>query len=804
MEGLGNIADNNSWSGRNNSAYLAGLAYFARTTDIRPDIPGTQTVSTYWVDVREAQTVEPPVRNQYYLATKYGGFKMPEGFDPFADSLQLDWWHTNGDTLISGVQPSVAGTSFQRPDNYFVAGEADRMVAGLTEAFAKILAEVRSSASSVAANSTRVGTDTAVFQAAFDSRRWSGELKAFRIAADGTIAPNPDWSASDQLDALTEGELATRKIFTVLPPTASGGGSFVSAGGIDFEWAALTAAQQDALRKTPNNGPLVTPQAGQDRLAFLRGSRLNEVPNGSFRERDSRLGDIVNSDPQFVHHQDFGYTVLAQSGAFTSAIADGYRTFRQSGAYTNRRPLVVVGSNDGMLHGFDAGLDANGGRELFAFVPHAAYDNLYSLALTAYPHRYFVDGAPRVADVYFNGAGWGTIAVGVTGAGGKSIFALDVTNPSTMTTADVLWEFTHPEMGNTIGQPAVAPLPNGEFAVVVTSGYTGTTNGRIWMLDPEDGSIIHSFALPNSGDLGAPLLADLNADRVADRLYVGDSNGNLWRFDLVGNSPAGWGPPAALTSGGNPLPLLVARDAGGNPQAITGALSSAFNERGDHMVFFGTGSFYQIDDNVVPVNPPVDSFYGVIDGGAPIAGRAELREQEILTEQTVNSMRVRAVTANDMDVGHKGWYLDLVWKGTYGGPGPKGERVVSRPVVRGDRVIFPTLIPNADPCSFGGDSWLMELNMFSGGRLAYAVFDTDVDDDFDTDDWITVTLPDGTTIDVPPSAVAPEIGIMDTPAVLTDDTGNENKIASGSSGQLVRVRERGSIDIGRQSWRQLR
>ncbi len=225
MEGLGNIANNNNWSGRNNSAYLAGLAYFARTTDIRQDIPGTQTASTYWVDVREAQTVEAPVRNQYYLATKYGGFKMPEDFDPFTDALQLDWWHTNGDTLISGVQPSMAGTSFARPDNYFVAGEADRMVAGLTEAFAKILAEVRSSASSVAANSTRIGTDTAVFQAAFDSRRWSGELKAFRIGTGGAIAVNPDWSASQQLDALTEGELATRKIFTVLPPTAGSGGS---------------------------------------------------------------------------------------------------------------------------------------------------------------------------------------------------------------------------------------------------------------------------------------------------------------------------------------------------------------------------------------------------------------------------------------------------------------------------------------------------------------------------------------------------------------------------------------------------
>src|SRR5690606_8016050 len=154
-----------------NSAYIAGLAYHANTTDLRPeaDLPGRQSASTYWVDVRERQTVEPPARNQYYLATKYGGFHVPEDFDPFTDDLELEWWHTNGETLISGVQPSTNGTPFRRPDNYFVAGEAHRMVQGLSEAFAKIFAEVRSSAASVAANSTRVDTDTAVFQASFDS-----------------------------------------------------------------------------------------------------------------------------------------------------------------------------------------------------------------------------------------------------------------------------------------------------------------------------------------------------------------------------------------------------------------------------------------------------------------------------------------------------------------------------------------------------------------------------------------------------------------------------------------------------------
>ena len=160
VEGLGNIADTNNWSGRNNSAYMAGLAYYANTTDIRDDIPGTQTVSTHWVDVLEAQTLEAPWQNQYYLATKYGGFNVPSDtdFDPETntDPLPTEWWHTNSDTLSSfGVNANPAGYDFLRPDNYYLAGSATQMVSSLTNAFARISIELRSSASSVAANSTR-------------------------------------------------------------------------------------------------------------------------------------------------------------------------------------------------------------------------------------------------------------------------------------------------------------------------------------------------------------------------------------------------------------------------------------------------------------------------------------------------------------------------------------------------------------------------------------------------------------------------------------------------------------------------
>lgn len=138
LQGVGNIGSTNSYSGRNNSAYIAGLAYDANTKDIRPDdvraahTIGKQTVQTYWVDVLE-KTFE--ANNQFYLAAKYGGMKVPDNFNPYAattvaSTIQDAWWTTNGEVLTD----VNTNTTQRKPDNYFAAGRPDTLVAGLTKA----------------------------------------------------------------------------------------------------------------------------------------------------------------------------------------------------------------------------------------------------------------------------------------------------------------------------------------------------------------------------------------------------------------------------------------------------------------------------------------------------------------------------------------------------------------------------------------------------------------------------------------------------------------------------------------------
>lgn len=800
LEGINKTA-NSEFTGRGNSAFIAGLAYYANTTDIRADLAGKQTASTYWVDVRENRNLLGKSNNQYWLAAKYGGFKVPKDFGlalSRTTSIDESLWYTTSDILSLGTDGN--GGTEKRPDNFFVASDANNMVEGLQKAFANIANEVQSTTASLATNSTRLGTDTAIFQSLLDSRRWSGDLLAKKVATNGVVASTASWSAADQLDALTSSEITSRKIFTNTPPTqATANGPYISTTGSNFNWAGLTSAQRTLFSKDGDSS------LAESRLNFLRGDRTNEISidnqSNPFRQRSSRMGDIVNSDPQLIHKQDFGYARLSWNDG---AVGEAYTTFRQSSAYQARKPLIVVGANDGMLHGFDASISdtpsLNGGKELFAYVPNSVISNLTALTEPSYSHRYYVDGTPRVSDVWLGDAtGWKTMVVGSTGAGGKSIFALDITNPGSMTSSNVMWEFHHPKMGYTIGQPALVALPNGKFAVIVSSGYhdTATTDGRIWILDAANGSIINEFTLPTTGGLGAPLAADTDYDLAADRIYIGDTLGNLWRVDLSkhNNGSLTVQTPNSLGSS----PLFIAKDAEGNRQAITAPLSSAFNDKKEHMVYFGTGSFYRNGDNEVPATPKTDTFYGIIDEGALIDGRSSLLQQQILKEVSLSDGKTgRAVTQNTISATQKGWYMDLVWPVSNGGPGPKGERVVARATLRNDRVIFTTLTPAADPCAFGGSSFIMAVSRGSGARLNYSYFDADGDGDIDSDDMASLDNGGG---DVTLSGLSdPDDGVTKGVASLY-----KWLCFAGSSGAAPTcIPVSGSHTDGRKSWREVR
>ena len=704
IEGIGDIANTNDFTGRDNSAYIAGLAYHNKTRDMRPNMPGIQTASTHWVDVLENQVLEPTPKNQYYLATKYGGFEVPDdaSFDPETrtEPLPEDWWHANDETL----DPS-SGSDFPRPDNYYTAGSAANMVDSLEAAFEQVLEESEGASTGITFNTATLETDTLLFGARFDSNNWSGQLFAQALSeADGTpeLEDSFEWEAGAVLDG-RDLEASPRQIMTY---DASAGAS------VPFTWDSLSDAQRnDFLAGGVNQ------DRAKERLAYLRGEAVD-----SMRDRDSRLGDIVNSTPVYVQDPAQGWP---DSGEFGES-GNRYSSFRLSNQ--DRRAAVYVGANDGMLHGFAAGSDE--GDELFAYVPDfvysdAATDGLHYLTQPDYEHRYYVDLSPVVSDVFVEGpngggADWRTVLIGGGGKGKRGLFALDVTDPDAISegnAADLaMWEFT-PEDDSRLGyitQPPVVGMAQWgkndyRWTAFFGNGYnSGSDSSGIFMLDLEgglDGSWSNDdyryieFESGGAHGLSPVRAVDLDGDSMIDRLYAGDLDGNIW-VATPGNK-GDWSSP--YSQGKTTTPLFTTD----SNQPITAAPMVVRNPKEGSdpnlMVLFGTGQYLTKED---PLNSATQSFYGVLEQGSDELTRANL-EPRSLSEETIDVdgelFDVRYADGDDVEGSVKGWYVDF--------DTVNGERIIQSPQVRGDYVFVNSSVPTQNLCDAGGEGWLMAFGL---------------------------------------------------------------------------------------------
>lgn len=675
----------------------------------------------------------------------------------------------------------------------FNAQNSTELSQKLSEALRAILGSVISSASVVASNSTRLDANTVIYQARFDSADWSGQLLKIGVNADGSVGALA-WNAGSLIPAP-----ASRSIYT-----RTGAGTRVA-----FEWNNLDSTQQAALNAGDDGQP---DGLGPQRVDYLRGDRSGEQANGgAFRDRGSVLGDIVNASPWFVGAQDFGYDQLPAGAAGRSS----YRAF-VNGNKSSRQGMVYVAANDGMVHGFNA----DSGIESYAYIPSEIVGDLNSLTDPSYRHRYYVDGTPISGDAYVGGS-WKTYLVGSLGAGGKTVYAIDVTNPGALGVNSIKWEFTDPDLGYVVGRPSIARMANGSWAVIFGSGYTTGKSAKLFIVDLATGSLLKKISTVRSQDestasangMASPFPVDIDGDRVTDFIYSGDEYGNLWKFDVRATSANSWG--SSFVQSNRPQPLFTAcagQDASGpfacpagRRQPITMRPVVGRGETGTLMVYFGTGSFIQSGDNIVAPSDPVQSFYGIQDAntlsgnnsGDRVAGRSELTEQEILAEVGANGSDFRVVSQNPVGATKKGWYMDLESPRN----GMEGERAVSQPILHDGRLIFPTLIPSSDPCEGGGTSWLMELEAQSGGSFDIPVLDVNGDGVIDGNDYVDYGGDDHS-----PGGRRSEVGIIDTPTIIEgsgDQADREYKYASGSTGGIEVVTEAGRRSKGRNSWRQL-
>jgi type IV pilus assembly protein PilY1 len=803
---LGEVMGTCPATSKQNSYYVAGLAYYANTTDLRSDFAndrGKQTISSFIIDTQEfnSNPLDGP-HNMLWLAGKYGGFvdADQDGVPDNAAGDVASEWDTNADGA---------------PDNYVLATQPSKLIEGLNRAF-EFIDSQDTSAASASVNAGSISSDTRVYQAKFNSGDWTGELLSLPVTAQATADAeegsvlDDEWANVQMIPAHD-----SRKIFTIKSDKTP----------VSFEWSLIGSTRRSQLL-----GADAT--EGEQRLNYLRGDPSKERKNnGPYRTRNKRLGDIINSAPLYVGKPPFLYT------------ESSYIAFREANdTAAERPPMIYVGANDGMLHA----INASTGIEQFAFIPGAVFRKLHHLTSPNYDHQYFVDGSPTMGDAYFGGA-WHTMLVGGLNKGGQGIYALDVTDPDQDQPKNMYkWEFTDADdadLGYTFSRPAIIKVRDGTGTAWVAAfgnGYNNTEDdtaaggqksstgdAALYFVNISTGVIHRKIEIPvgteedplgfeRPNGLGTPAFVDLNGDTVVDYAYAGDLFGNLWKFDLRDGDKTKW----EIAFDG--APLFVAKDKDDKVQPITSRLEVARGpENRGMMVLFGTGKFLEPSDRDV-AQLSTQSVYGIIDPNTadtdPVGERETDLTQQAITDEFVGTFKretgkdadgkpvyvdvkvpVRVSTQNAIT--NRGWYMDLL-SGTPGVPEPsgfKGEMMVSDPIVRNKRLIFTTLIPNPDPCDFGGTSWLMEIDALTGGRLKETPFDLNGDGLFDSGDYV---IKDGK--DIPVSGRQSEVGIIPRPGVLASETA-EYKYTPGTSGNMQVIRENpGAGDVGRQSWRQLR
>lgn len=440
------------------------------------------------------------------------------------------------------------------------------------------------SASSPAVNTQKVGqarAEVQVFQAVYHPVTWWGDLLALPLTftsapnsttVSATVASNATWSGSciltggacPQMGTNSSGA-ATHTVSVESPSsrqmlTWSNSGST----GTAFESSTLSPSALSLI-------------GGAKILDYIRGDRSDEAANGgSLRTRTSVMGDVVRSNPTFVGPPDASYpnqwsNLLYPSQTQQENSANTtYSQFEKN--ESGRDSMVYSGANDGTLHAFWAGPASQAStdaKEMFAYVPRAVFPNLAQYASQSYTHHYYVNATPDVADVFYSG-GWHTWLVDGEGAGGNSVFALNVTNPSGVSQSNassvVKGEWSSStiscvnvtncgnDMGYSFGTPVLTKFNNDEWGFVFGNGYNSSTGvASIFIgLISSTGDVTFRELKTGYGPANDPSGAgrpdgiafvepvDLNGDHTADYVYAGDYFGNVWRFNLTSSNPSDW------------------------------------------------------------------------------------------------------------------------------------------------------------------------------------------------------------------------------------------------------------------------
>lgn len=620
---------------------------------------------------------------------------------------------------------------------YYSATDPASLSAGLSSALNNINQLEGALAAVAISNPNFAAGDNGIFEVSFKVGDWTGDLTKRSLTVSGSsvsLSSTPTWSAQTLLNTrvATSGH-TDRTIYTFDSSATNKLKSFL--------WASLSTAEQAYFSSphadygnTVTGGILQfctgfasclsstdkTAAGGEALVNFLRGDRSNEdtlTDNSKFfRRRTGLLGDIIGSEAVYVGKSPWVY-------------ADkGHSTF--SSGTSSRTGMVYVGANDGMLHAFNAST----GAEAWAYVPKLVMPNIHKLASKNYnstspvERLYSVDGTPVYGDICSaDCAGtptWKTILVGGLNAGGRGFYALDITNPAS---PKALWEFSDNNMGYSFGNPVITKLKDGTWVVMVTSGYNnvspGDGQGRLFILNANTGALIRSIATGEGSTTSPSGLSKISAwanfpdvNNMAQRVYGGDLEGNVWRFDVNGDIPTA-GSPAVYDA----QRLATLKDALLNSQPIT-ARPELGTVEGKPVIYVGTGKLVEISDltsttgqSIYAIRDPLtDTDYGNprSTGSGFVAQTVSSSTCPAGSSFCTEGEGIRTGTSNAVDMtSNNGWYADFP---------VSGERVNTDPKLVMGTLDVRTNRPLSGACSPAGESFANYFDYKTGAPISEA------------------------------------------------------------------------------------
>ena len=577
---------------------------------------------------------------------------------------------------ISEVGREYLKKGASRPDWYFNAAKKE----DLLEAFKTIVDNIENDSkitkfegtSSTAPATTSTGIPNMAATVHLNTGSWSSQLRFYKLNRDGTPINTTEFdqpSFNNRLTLVNDGS-KTYFIDRVADNEASNADFGISDGSAKdkLEW-------KNALLKWTGRAESDEDiKANAGAKGYSQSYRVRPTDPNDPNKDERNLGDILDGS--------------------VAAIGDNNKD-------KGSQEFLVAAANDGMVHIFRNDTSDNPYDLKLSYIPAGMEREdekgqattlgkvLKDIARDGYgsstPHRYMVNGGFVLRQTPDKQ----TFMFGAMGQGGRGAYALNIGAVANSDRSG--WNTTVPlfetekgsgnKLGYTIGSTQIGRVSikrdttpvnlesDVRYAGFLASGYrtedvnsadnetalyvydmtgkeAGTKNTGT-NVSSKAGELLAKIPLPNGkGGLSTPTLVDTDFDGIVDIAYAGDRYGNMFRFDLSGETPSKWSAQMIFQGSGN--------------QPITSAPAVSRRGKDKYVVIFGTGSeIYQ--NELEGTNGQINAVYGIYDDvSTDESKKAVLANSSELEQQTrENDGEHIYVSDNKVGEGKKGWSLTL-------------------------------------------------------------------------------------------------------------------------------------------------